>query len=215
VTGGAMRIGIDFDNTLVSYDRLFHRIAGEAGVIPADLPITKTAVRDHLRAVDRENYWTEMQGEVYGARMGEAEIFPGAFDFIRWSVAQGIELAIISHKTRHPYRGPQHDLHAAARGWVDTSLVLETVPLIPPERVYFEFTKEAKLARIGTLGCDYFIDDLLDILQAPGFPSDTARILFAPHGLDAAVPNIVALDNWKSIRAYFEARHACDRPTTR
>jgi hypothetical protein len=210
-----MRIGIDFDNTLVSYDRLFHRVASDAGAIPLDLAVTKTAVRDHLRSIGRENFWTEMQGDVYGARMGEAEIFPGALDFIRWATAQGIELAIISHKTRHPYLGPPHDLHAAARGWVDASLAGETIPLIPPERVYFELTKAAKLDRIGALGCDYFIDDLLDILQASGFPSGTARLLFAPHGVEDAPPGVMTFEGWDAIRGYFEARSPCDRPTMR
>src|SRR5262245_43078397 len=45
-----MLIGVDFDNTIVSYDALFHRIATERDLIPADLPVNKTAVRDHLRA---------------------------------------------------------------------------------------------------------------------------------------------------------------------
>jgi len=72
-----MRIGIDFDNTLVRYDALFHRVALEEGLIPAGLPVNKNAVRDHLRAQGIEARWTEMQGTVYGARMAEAEAFPG------------------------------------------------------------------------------------------------------------------------------------------
>lgn len=64
-----MRLGIDFDNTIVCYDELFHRVALEQGLIPADLPVNKSEVRNHLRRVGKEPLWTEMQGSVYGARM--------------------------------------------------------------------------------------------------------------------------------------------------
>ena len=32
-----MRIGIDFDNTIVSYDTLFHKVAVEQGAVPGRL----------------------------------------------------------------------------------------------------------------------------------------------------------------------------------
>ena len=44
-----MVIGIDFDNTIVSYDDLFHRLATERGLIPAAFPSRKTSMRDFLR----------------------------------------------------------------------------------------------------------------------------------------------------------------------
>ena len=34
-----MRIGVDFDNTLVCYDGVFHRAALERGLIPSDLAV--------------------------------------------------------------------------------------------------------------------------------------------------------------------------------
>ena len=54
-----MRIGVDFDNTIVCYDRLFHRLARERGLIPETVPQTKGAVRDYLRSIDREDDWTK------------------------------------------------------------------------------------------------------------------------------------------------------------
>ena len=41
-----MRIGLDFDNTIVTYDSLFHKVATEQGLVPASLPVSKLAVRD-------------------------------------------------------------------------------------------------------------------------------------------------------------------------
>ena len=39
-----MIIGVDFDNTIVCYDKVFHVAAYEKGLIPADLPVSKGRV---------------------------------------------------------------------------------------------------------------------------------------------------------------------------
>ncbi len=39
-----MLVGLDFDNTIVCYDRLFHRLASERGFITEAVPATKGAV---------------------------------------------------------------------------------------------------------------------------------------------------------------------------
>ena len=53
-----MRIGIDFDNTIVSYDELFHKVAVEQALV-SNMQI-KLAVRDYLRKIDNEPVWTEL-----------------------------------------------------------------------------------------------------------------------------------------------------------
>lgn len=199
-----MRIGIDFDNTIVSYDALFHRVALEQGVIPAGLPPSKLAVRDHLRRQDRENVWTEMQGTVYGARMDEAAAYPGVLEFLRWGRDAGLALSIISHKTRHPYIGPKYDLHQSARRWVETHLNDGGRPLVRPEAVFFELTKEEKIACIRKSGCDYYIDDLPEILLAPDFPAGTRPILFDPDAHHRTSGALRRTENWSEILAQIQ-----------
>ncbi|MGB0581541.1 MAG: hypothetical protein ACPGVU_17730, partial [Limisphaerales bacterium] len=114
-----MHIGIDFDNTIACYDDLFHRICFEAGLIPGEIPKNKSDVRNFLREQGREDDWTEIQGLVYGPRITEASPFPGVIEFIRSARSSAIPVSIISHKTKHPYRGEKHDLHAAARSFLD------------------------------------------------------------------------------------------------
>jgi hypothetical protein len=177
-----MRLGLDFDNTIVRYDPLFHKVAVEGGWIPSEIPVSKLAVRDYLRRIGKEDVWIEMQGYVYGPRMGEADISPGAEEFLRWARQCGHGICIVSHKTRHPFAGPRYDLHEAARAWVEARLADADGPLVEPSAVYFELTKDDKLARIGATGCKIFVDDLPEILLAPGFPSGTAPILFDPEG---------------------------------
>jgi hypothetical protein len=202
-----MRIGLDFDNTIVSYDALFYRVALEKKVIPPNTPVNKVAVRDHLRAIDQESIWTEMQGIVYGARMDEAQAYPGVIEFMKWAGKAGHDLAIISHKTLHPFLGSQYDLHAAARAWVDQHLLADGQSLISSDRVYFELTKEEKLARIAKFGCDLFLDDLPEILMAAGFPLMTRRVLFDPESNHDAetLSGVQRVSSWREFAACIEA----------
>ncbi len=193
-----MRIGFDFDNTIVSYDALFHKVALEQGVIDQTVPINKLSVRDHLRATGREPVWTEMQGYVYGARMNEAQCYPDVLNVMRRMKQAGHTLIIVSHKTKQPYLGTQYNLHEAARGWIEKHLRDETGRVIPTDHVFFEVTKEAKLARIKQQQCDIFIDDLPEILLAADFPAKTQRYLFDPenHHNNANLTNINVVSSW-------------------
>lgn len=201
-----MLIGIDFDNTLVSYDILFHKVALEQGVIPADIPRNKVAVRDYLRLNNREDIWTEMQGYVYGARMQEANAYPGALEFFSWARTSGLSLAIVSHKTAHPFMGPKYDLHQAAFQWIETHLKGEAGALLNSEQVFFELTREAKWDRISKLGCSIFIDDLPEILLAPSFPQSVFRILFDPDENHRNQIELLRLSSWHGIKRYFERK---------
>lgn len=173
-----MRIGIDFDNTIVSYDALFHQLALEKNLIPPNIPVTKLAVRDHLRVEDKEDLWTLMQGEVYGSRMGDAIPYPGFFNFAKKAQDFGHQIFIISHKTKHPFAGPNYDLHESAKNWIRKTMSPNGIQFNENTDAFFEITKEDKISRIFQLDCDVFIDDLPEILAMPGFPDKTRKILF-------------------------------------
>jgi hypothetical protein len=176
-----MRIGIDFDNTIACYDGVFHAAALERGLIPADLGRDKNSVRDHLNGSGRKDDFTELQGYVYGARMDLVSPYPGFDVFIAATRKAGHDLFIVSHKTRHPILGPKHDMHAAARGFLaDRGLMGAAPTQIPPGNVFFELTKDEKVARAYALDCQVFIDDLPEILGMAGFPDGMRKILFDP-----------------------------------
>jgi len=179
-----MRIGVDFDNTIVCYDALFHKVALERGLIPSDLPVNKSDVRNYLRSVGNEDAWTEMQGYVYGARMAEAAPYPGAIEFFLACKRAGIRVSVISHKTRHPFIGEKHDLHAAALNWLELNGFFDLNKIgLSREDVVFELTKQGKLERIGQRGCEAFIDDLPEFLGEASFPQGADRWLFDPNNL--------------------------------
>ncbi len=178
-----MRIGVDFDNTIACYDGVFHAVAVERGLIPSNVPTDKTSVRDHLRAQGQDRVFTELQGHVYGPGMVHVRPYPAAVDTLIHLVAAGHDLSLISHKTRAPFAGPAHDLH----DWAWRFLRIQGLVDAPDspfaaDRVFFELTKEQKIARVASEACDVFIDDLPEILAMPGFPPATRRILFDPEG---------------------------------
>lgn len=176
-------IGVDFDNTIVCYDGIFHRAAVERGLIAPGAPADKTLIRNRLRAGGRENDWTELQGYVYGALMSEAPPFQGVEEFFIRCRDRGVKTYIISHRTLQPYAGPAYDLHAAARDWLQKRGFHDPNRInLDSENVFFETTKQFKLDRIAAAGCTHFIDDLPEFLSEPGFPAGSGRILFDPLG---------------------------------
>ncbi len=202
-----MHLGLDFDNTIISYDALFHRVSREQGLIPDEVPVSKNAVRDFLRAAGREPAWTAMQGVVYGQRMAEAEPFPGAIDFIAACAGSGVKLSIVSHKTRQPIVGEPCDLHAAAERWL---VAWKVTAFIPRERIHFELTKAAKLARIAKEGCTHFVDDLPELLAEPGFPAGVQRILFDPLRAHPPQAGVTTVASWTGLRAIFGRQSDAD-----
>lgn len=197
------RIGLDFDNTIVCYDAVFHRAAMDKGWISAKVPATKIAVRNELRGQGRESEWVALQGEVYGKRMLEAQPFPGAREFIHAAAAAGHAVFIVSHRTRHPFRGLHWDLHKAARDWIEHHLDAMVF-----EGVYFELTKEEKLTRIAQCQCTHFVDDLPEILAAENFPAKTQALLFDPTGTSLTDERYEKVQGWSALQEYFDVMEA-------
>ncbi len=57
-----MKVGIDFDNTLVSYDDVFLRAAIERELLPQHFTGDKTAVRDSIRLAAGDAHMGEAAG---------------------------------------------------------------------------------------------------------------------------------------------------------
>ncbi|MDN3509123.1 MAG: hypothetical protein P0S93_03795 [Candidatus Neptunochlamydia sp.] len=187
-----MKIGIDFDNTIANYDEVFYQAAVEWELIPQSLETSKKSVRDYLRNANQEDEWTKLQGYVYGDRMDLAKPYPSVDSFFNYCQLEGIETFIISHKTKHPYLGFKYDLHAAAKGWLETQS-------FAPDLAFFELTLKEKLRRIDVLNCDYFIDDLPEILAEKIFPPHVKKILFDPANHHSEMPGVIRVTSWDEV----------------
>jgi hypothetical protein len=192
-----MRLALDFDNTLISYDQLFFSVALSKALVPAELLPEKNAVRDHLRRQGKEDEWTRLQGEVYGARILEAKPYPGMLKALKILSDRRVPMFIVSHKTRTPFLGHPWDLHQAAKDWLDLHGFHTANGLgWSKDDVFFELTKEAKVARMLALGCTHCVDDLPEILDM--LPDNVEKILFAPGA------NAPHRSGWKQMSAWNE-----------
>jgi hypothetical protein len=194
-----MLLGLDFDNTIIKYDELFHKIASEKNLIPINLPKEKNAVRNYLRENQIEDEWTIIQGEVYGYRIKEAVPFEETLETLQALTEKQIPINIISHKTREPYLGPKKDLHAAAMSWLGMNHFFDPEGLnLKENQVFFEVTKEKKMDRIIKTGCTHFMDDLPEILKM--IPNEINKFLFSPNEEQISGGNWTVIKSWKELR---------------
>ncbi len=213
-----MHIGIDLDNTIVSYDKVFYKVAVEKRLIPPDMRPGKNSVRDYLRQIGKKDEWTRLQGLVYGTKMYEAEVFEGVFDFLYWCRQNKIEVSIISHKTRHPYLGPEYDLHLVALKWMEAQGLFNPNKIgLPRKRIFFELTKADKIKRINDRGCTHFIDDLPEFLLEPCFPKNVISILFDPNNSCETGLPFQRVCSWAEVLKDFKrtSNHGADQRGTK
>ena len=192
-------LGLDFDNTLVQYDNLFHRLALEKGLISRTVAPDKLEIREYLRAIGRDEEFTLLQGEVYGRQIHSAEASEGMFKALMELKNQGVKMALVSHKTKRPYKGPNYDLHQSAWSWLDTNGLTNKRGLDWNEKnIFFEETKEAKIKRIIELGCTHYIDDLPEILEL--LPENIDRIYYCPKGNKET--RFKTMTHWNELRKW-------------
>ena len=183
-----MRIGVDFDNTIAGYDRVFTTLALEAGLLEEAPAGGKRGVRDVLRRrPGGDEAWQKLQAQAYGARMAEAELIPGVAGFFAACRARQVPVHIVSHKTRYArYDMGGVDLRRAALEWMEVKGFFAADGFgLQPGQVFFEPSRGTKLSRIAALGVSHFVDDLEEIFNEGSFPADVEAILYLPEAPEA------------------------------
>ncbi len=196
-----MIVGIDFDNTIVTYDELLFRWMRERGWVGDEMPRTKRGLRDALRALpDGESKWQQAQAFLYGPGLQDAPLIEGVVEFLRACRERGVPVFVISHKTQYAAADPGGvDMRREAMAWMERQGLFGDAMGLAPDRVFFELARADKLARIRSLGCTHFIDDLEETFLEPDFPSDVVKILYAPGGEPDSIRDGVCLRSWRAI----------------
>ena len=197
-----MKIGIDFDNTIASYDTLFHEVALRENFISGKWSgCGKTELRNYLRTQpDGEKTWMKLQGLVYGKYMHGAEMMPGVANFFLSCKVRNHRILIVSHKTEYGHYDPKKiSLRNEALKWMESKHFFDPEYYgINNEDIYFADTRKEKVEKIAHLKCSWFIDDLPDVFKENHFPSKTKKILFGfsdPELLN----DTVVLESWRNI----------------
>ena len=206
-----MRIGIDFDNTIISYDEVFRAAGRSCGLIDDSFRGGKQAVRDFVRSLpDGELAWQRLQGQVYGKGIAAARMIEGVDGFLRRCRAESCTVLIVSHKTEYGHHDPDRvDLRQAALDWMTArGFFHDSDYAIPTGNIFFAGSRAEKLARIGSLGCTHFIDDLREVLIDPVFPPRVKRILFSSGERAAAGEPYIVCPTWRNIEEHIFGERA-------
>lgn len=195
-------VGIDFDNTIVSYDELMRRVAIDRGLIREDEGRTKREVRDRIRErPEGEIEWQKLQALVYGPLMRDAQPIEGVEEFIGRCRTAGIPVCIVSHKTEFAsYDETRTNLRTAALEWMRMHRFFEPAGLgLDRDSVYFESTRIDKIERIRRVGCSHFIDDLEEVFLEPSFPDGVLKILYSPQSTSMPAAGVRLMPSWRAL----------------
>ena len=185
--------GLDFDNTIVSYDKAFYLVALDKNLIPKSLKKKKVFVKQYLQSKNQEKEWIKLQGEVYGKQMHKANFFPGFIKALNILSQKNYKFCIISHRTKYPYIGKKINLHKAAIEWIKKNNLYGSVS-IDKKNIFFLETKKQKIDKIKKLKCDIFIDDLENILVE--LPKQVKKIHFTLKNNNR---NLINMKSWSEI----------------
>lgn len=203
-----MKIGIDFDNTLVCYDQAYKALAAREGVMVPEASNAREVLKDIIMALPQGNVrWTQLQGELYGFFIKEAEPFPDAKTFLKKLKTQNVPFCIISHKSYYSAFGKIYSFREAALSWLQENGFFEEDTIgLNKEDCFWEHSQEDKINRITQEKCTHFIDDLPGVLSHNDFPEGVSRILFSPNTPVVIDGPFHQLKSWKEIESYLEKK---------
>src|SRR3990167_7053233 len=197
-----MRVGIDFDNTIVNYDQAFITIAKEWNIIPKNTLLkTKLQLRNYLlNELKNEEKWMKLQGYIYGKGMSYAELMPGFFEFIKKTYIKDIPIFVVSHKTEYGHFDEDKiNLRQVALQWIKNQGLFAKNSSLKQNDIYFESTRIEKISRIKQLKCTHFIDDLPEVLLDEQFPMEVKRYLFSSDSNNRN-SNFSICTNWEELQ---------------
>ena len=189
-------IGIDFDNTIINYDKVFYSLALKKKIIRKNILIEKEAIKNYLIQNNFYNEWISLQGEVYSKHvlMGKTNSF---FIPVLKKLLKKYELHIISHKTLYPVIGEKINLRDQALKWIEKKIISKVN--FKRENIHFASTQNEKIKIIKIKKCNIFIDDLEDILVHNKFPKKCKKILFNDQIKQNNNNEIYLTNNWNKI----------------
>ncbi len=167
------RIGLDLDNTVIDYTPAYRVIAARIG-LPREF-VDRESIRPLLRRSEVDDMeWQRFQALLYTDGLAFAQPAAGLSDFLNLCATLNVRVFIVSHKTATtPVQFGARDLRGPAQAWLmDRGIVPGHVI---KDDIYFCSTRVEKIQTIASLGCEAFVDDLIEVLEHPDLPIDIRR----------------------------------------
>lgn len=188
------KFGFDLDNTLIDYS---NSVAEYCDANSLKECKTIDDLRTLLRSTDTSGrLWQEAQGWLYTDGLNFAHPGLGAVGLCEYLKANEFELLIVSHKTTHtPDFCGGKPLREVASKWVAEGELSAYFPDM--SMIHYESTRKLKIARIQALNLNYFVDDLKEVFQEPGYPKEVTSFLLQDLGSEIPwtqnVPSLAAI----------------------
>ena len=186
-----LKIGIDFDNTLVNHDKSFYEKLKKKIKISKKKFKNKDDIKNFIIKNFNNKIWTEIQGEVYSC-LDYSTPNPYSHKVLE-KIREKHNLFLISHKTTYPVIGKKIDLHKISKKWLkEHGFAYVKNPIFKRENIFFETNIHKKISRIRKIKCDIYIDDLHKILKL--LPNYIKKIHFTKNKINT---NYKSISNWK------------------
>jgi hypothetical protein len=202
--GRASRIGLDLDNTVIDYSPAYRTIAEKMG-LPEGF-VDRESIRPLLRASEVDDIeWQRFQSLLYTDGLDFARPAAGLSDFLNLCASLNVCVFIVSHKTATtPMQFGARNLRTPALEWL---LGQDIVPrFVQDADVFFCSTREEKVQKISALGCEVFVDDLIEVLEHPDLPIEIKRFHYQSDPSAFGDPALgVQPANFKSLLAWLAA----------
>ncbi len=167
------RIGLDLDNTVIDYTPAYRVIAARIG-LPREF-VDRESIRPLLRRSEVDDMeWQRFQALLYTDGLAFAQPAAGLSDFLNLCATLNVRVFIVSHKTATtPVQFGARDLRGPAQAWLMNQGIVPGHVI--KDDIYFCSTPVEKIQTIASLGCEAFVDDLIEVLEHPDLPIDIRR----------------------------------------
>ena len=195
------KIGIDLDNTIICYDTAFRLAAQKFGLIGNDTTLSKESLCNQIRRKENgEKQWQKLQGYVYGKGIENAQIYPGVHRFL-WRCHQlGINVEIVSHKTKYGHFDKSKTLlRECANTFLGNNFIGISFSVI--HKITYTDNREDKLDYIRNNHFDLFIDDLVEVAESIS-TTDCQSILFSPGEVIGRLQDVKIMKSWIEIESF-------------
>ena len=194
------RIGVDLDNTIIDYS-LAYEVIGRQFEFETEL-LDRESIRNHLQLQGDGIEWQRFQSLLYTEGLISAQPANGVREFFELCRLLQIEVSIVSHKTiQTPKFFGARNLRQPAIEWLEEHLLVSD--LVDSDYLHFCSTQLEKVYTINGLGCELFVDDLLEVLVNPELSSEICRVLYVgestknvPDRQKVIPMNFYDLRNW-------------------
>ena len=185
-----MRIGLDFDGTIVDHTETKIRLAKKFGIVLSNAQTVSESIKNHVP----EGIYRKIQKEIYGEETMNSRPMEGVEKIIPMISRLSSGLYIVSRRGR----GVEGEIDVA-RCWIKKFLS----PFFASSQIYFVKEDKEKDIVCKELGVSLFLDDKIAVLD--NLASVTHKVFFDQFGIfEGKDFSYERVRNWQEFYEFFK-----------